>query len=44
MGVNWIYGIDDNLILDLVKEIKIYIGVFDSELYVFDEDGIFLFV
>ncbi|KAK4179885.1 putative peroxisomal N(1)-acetyl-spermine/spermidine oxidase [Triangularia setosa] len=42
MGANWIHGTDNNPILDLAKETKTHTGVFDSESYVFDEDGALL--
>lgn len=42
MGANWIHGTDENPILDLAKETKTHTGVFDSESYVFDEDGTLL--
>ncbi|KAK0672485.1 putative peroxisomal N(1)-acetyl-spermine/spermidine oxidase [Cercophora samala] len=42
MGANWIHGTNDNPILDLAKETKTHTGVFDSESYVFDEDGTIL--
>lgn len=39
VGANWIHGTTDNPIMDLVKETKTIVGVWDNRSYVFDEDG-----
>lgn len=39
VGANWIHGTTDNPIMDLVKETKTAVGVWDSHSYVFDEEG-----
>ncbi|KAG7289741.1 hypothetical protein NEMBOFW57_006117 [Staphylotrichum longicolle] len=39
VGANWIHGTTDNPIMDLVKETKTTVGVWDNRSYVFDEDG-----
>ncbi|KAJ4302373.1 hypothetical protein N0V88_002517 [Collariella sp. IMI 366227] len=42
VGANWIHGTTDNPIMDLVKETKTPVGVWDSMSYAFDEDGTLL--
>lgn len=39
VGANWIHGTTDNPIMDLVRETKTTVGVWDNRSYVFDEDG-----
>jgi hypothetical protein len=39
IGANWIHGTTDNPIMDLARETKTTIGVWDNNSYVFDEDG-----
>ncbi|KAL2019736.1 hypothetical protein VTK56DRAFT_9273 [Thermocarpiscus australiensis] len=39
VGANWVHGTTDNPIMDLVRETKTAVGVWDSRSYVFDEDG-----
>ncbi|KAK4158532.1 hypothetical protein C8A00DRAFT_10699 [Chaetomidium leptoderma] len=39
VGANWIHGTTNNPIMDLVKETKTAVGVWDDHSYVFDEDG-----
>lgn len=39
IGANWIHGTTDNPIMDLVRETKTAISVWDSHSHTFDEDG-----
>jgi len=39
VGANWIHGTTDNPIMDLVKETKTIVGEWESDSYVFDENG-----
>jgi hypothetical protein len=39
VGANWIHGTTDNPIMDLVRETKTPVGVWDNQSNVFDEDG-----
>lgn len=39
VGANWIHGTTDNPIMDLVRETKTAVGVWDNHMYAFDEDG-----
>ncbi|KAK4147969.1 uncharacterized protein C8A04DRAFT_33531 [Dichotomopilus funicola] len=39
IGANWIHGTTDNPIMDLVKETKTAVRLWDSHSYVFDEEG-----
>jgi phytoene dehydrogenase-like protein len=39
VGANWIHGTTDNPIMDLVKETKTAVGVWDSHSCIFDEHG-----
>ncbi|KAL2261833.1 hypothetical protein VTK26DRAFT_3217 [Humicola hyalothermophila] len=39
VGANWIHGTTDNPIMDLVRETKTEVGVWDNRSYAFDEDG-----
>lgn len=39
MGANWIHGTENNPIMDLIRETKTPVGIWDSRSYLFDEDG-----
>ncbi|EAQ85762.1 hypothetical protein CHGG_07015 [Chaetomium globosum CBS 148.51] len=39
IGANWIHGTTENPIMDLVKETKTTVGVWDNHSCVYDEDG-----
>ncbi|KAK4033859.1 hypothetical protein C8A01DRAFT_49630 [Parachaetomium inaequale] len=39
VGANWIHGTTDNPIMDLVKETKTAVGVWDNHSCIFDEHG-----
>ncbi|KAK3905133.1 hypothetical protein C8A05DRAFT_13024 [Staphylotrichum tortipilum] len=42
VGANWIHGTTDNPIMDLVRETKTAVGVWDNQTCVYDEDGTLL--
>ena len=42
VGANWIHGTTDNPIMDLVKETKTAVGVWDNHSCIYDEDGTLL--